>query len=172
MIFETNLKVLHVRWKTRSYLKKIMCMFCSILLKVGPNVFLDDISKQFGNELFGSKTRPSQILEISFVGSWDHIFSPVLLKVGHNVILDDVYYEFGNGSCLVKNWVIWSNHRNTYACNPGVLIQFLLINTLPHNPEGSGERLQGHYGLLFNLTVKINYIFIWKKVNLFMRNMK
>ena len=32
----------------------------------------------------------------------------------------------------------------------GFLFKFLLFNALPHNPEGSGEQLHGHYGPLVN----------------------
>ena len=62
-------------------------IFCPILLKVGPNICLDDISKQFENKV-GSKTRTEgQILQLPCVGSLGHIFSPLLLKVGHNVFV-------------------------------------------------------------------------------------
>ena len=42
-----------------------------------------------------------------------------------------------------------SNHRRSYACNQnGCDLKSLLCNVIPHNSEGSGERLQGHHGPL------------------------
>ena len=56
------------------------------------------------------------------------------MKLVENVCLDVILENFKNGSCWVKNSVSRSNLRKT-----------LLINTIPHNPESSGERLQGHH---------------------------
>ena len=66
-----------------------------------------------------------------------HIFSPIIMKLGQNVCLDVILDEFENGSFRVENKVTRSYLRKT-----------LLINALPHNPESSGERLQGHHGPL------------------------
>ena len=130
-----NLNMRHVSLKTRSLcqiLEKTVCMLqrshcCPILLKVGPIVGLDDISKQFENWSVGSKTRsPRQILEISCV-------SLVLLKVGLNIFLDDISYEFGNGLCRSLGQFI-EIHMLVIE---GFLFHFLLVNTLSHNPESS-----------------------------------
>ena len=59
------------------------------------------------------------------------------MKLGQNVCLDVTLDELENGSCRVKNYVTRPN-----------LIKTLLINATPHNPEASGERIQGQHGCL------------------------
>ena len=55
-------------------------IFSWILMKVGQDVCLDDISDKIKNRSCGSKTRSlGQMLEKPFVGSRGHIFSPKLL---------------------------------------------------------------------------------------------
>ena len=55
-------------------------IFSWILMKVGQDVCLDDISDKIENGHVGSKTRSiGQMLEKPFVGSRGHIFSPKLL---------------------------------------------------------------------------------------------
>ena len=55
-------------------------IFSWILMKVGQDVCLDDISDKIKNGSCGSKTRSlGQMLEKPFVGSRGHIFSPKLL---------------------------------------------------------------------------------------------
>ena len=76
-------------------------IFSRILMKVGQDVCLDDISDEFEN---GSQTRsPGQILEKPSVRSRGHIFSRILMKVGQDVCLDDILDKLKNGSCGVKN---------------------------------------------------------------------
>ena len=56
-------------------------IFFQTLLKVGPNICLDDISKVFENEV-GSKTRSAgQNFQIPCIGSFGHIFSSLLLRL-------------------------------------------------------------------------------------------
>ena len=75
-------------------------IFSRILMKVGQNVCLDDISDRFENGSLGLKTRsPGQILEKPCVCSGCHIFSPTLLKISQNVCLYNILDEFENGSC-------------------------------------------------------------------------
>ena len=66
------------------------------------------------------------------------------MNPGQNVCLDVIFDEFENGSCWVKNLVTRSNLRKT-----------LLINAIPHNPESSGERLQGHHGPLVSFSCNV-----------------
>ena len=55
-------------------------IFSWILMKVGQDVCLDDISDKIEMGHVGSKTRSlAQMLEKPFVGSRGHIFSPKLL---------------------------------------------------------------------------------------------
>ena len=55
-------------------------IFSRILMKVGQDVCLDDISDKIEMGHVGSKTRSlGQMLEKPFVGSRGHIFSPKLL---------------------------------------------------------------------------------------------
>ena len=65
----------------------------------------------------GSKPRSlGQILEKPNVPSRGHIFNLILMKLGQNVSLGEIPDELENGSCGVKNYVTWSNHRRNYAC--------------------------------------------------------
>ena len=92
-------KIGHVGSKTRSLgqiLEKLCTcsrghIFSPIIMKLGQNVCLDDISQQF------------QILEKPCVRSRGHIFSPIIMKPGQNICLDRLSDEFENGSCRVKS---------------------------------------------------------------------
>ena len=89
-------------------------IFSLIILKLGQNVCLDEISDEFENGSCQSKARSlGQILEKPCVRSRGHIFSPIILKLGQNVFLDETSDEFENGSCQVKNKVTKSNLRKT-----------------------------------------------------------
>ena len=73
-------------------------------MKVGQDVCLDEISDEFENGSWGSKTRSlGQILEKPCVRSRGHIFSRILMEVGQDVCLDDISDEFENRSRGVKN---------------------------------------------------------------------
>ena len=75
-------------------------IFSQILMKVGQDVCLDDISDRFENGSLRLKTRsPGQILEKPCICSGCHIFSPTLLKISQNVCLYNILDEFENGSC-------------------------------------------------------------------------
>ena len=78
-------------------------IFSRILMKVGQDVCLDDISDEFENGSRGVKRSPGQILGKPCVRSRGHIFSRILMKVGQDVCLDDISDEFENGSRGVKN---------------------------------------------------------------------
>ena len=105
----TSLKVGHVGPKTRSMgqIVEKPCLqyrghiFCLIIMKLGQNVCLDEISDEFEN---GSKARSqSQILEKPCLLSRCQIFSPIIMKFCQNVCLDDILDEMENRSCQVKN---------------------------------------------------------------------
>ena len=74
-------------------------IFSLIIMKLGQNVYLDQISYELGE-----KTRSlGQMLEkpsLCFIG---HIFSPIIMKPGQNVFLDENSDKLENGSCRVKN---------------------------------------------------------------------
>ena len=75
-----------------------------ILMKLGQNVCLDEISEEFEKDYVGSKTRSlGQILRKPCVRSRGHIFSLILMKLSQNVCLDKISDEFEIGSCGVKN---------------------------------------------------------------------
>ena len=79
-------------------------IFSPILMKLGQNVCLDEISDDFEIGSCGSKSRSlGQIFEQPCVGSRGHIFSPILMKLGQNVCLDKISNKFELGSCGVKN---------------------------------------------------------------------
>ena len=81
-----------------------------------------------------SKTRSlGQIVEKPCVCSRDSIFGLILMKLGQTVCHDEILYMFENGSFQVN-------------CR---------FNAIPHNPEGSGERFQGHYDPLVFLAVVV-----------------
>ena len=105
-------KLEHVGSKTRSlgqilekpYVRSRGHIFSPILMKLGQNVCLDEISDEFEIGSRGSKTRLlGQILEKPCVRSRGHIFSLILMKLGQNVCLDKISNEFELGSCGVKN---------------------------------------------------------------------
>ena len=99
-------KLGHVGSKTRS-LGQILekpCVrsrghiFSLILMKLGQNVWLDEISDEFEIGSCGVKIRSlGQILEKPCVRSRGHIFSPILMKLGQNVCLDKISNEFELG---------------------------------------------------------------------------
>ena len=73
-------------------------------MKLGQNVFLDEISDKFEMGHVGSKTRSlGQILEKPCVYSRGHIFSLIIMKLGQNIFLDEISDKLGNWSCRVKN---------------------------------------------------------------------
>ena len=77
-------------------------IFSLIIMKLGPNVCLDEMSLKMGH--VQSKTRSlGQILEKHSVWSRGHILSWIIMKLGQNVYLDEVMDKFENGSCQVKN---------------------------------------------------------------------
>ena len=82
-------------------------------MKLGQNLFLDQISDEFENGSCQVKNRSlGQILEKHCVRSRSHIFSGIIVKLGQNFSLE-VLNEFENGSCRVKNQVTRSNLRKT-----------------------------------------------------------
>ena len=75
-------------------------VFSLILMKLGKNVCLDEISGKLEIGSCGSNTRSlGQILEKLYVRSRDHIFSLIFMKLGQNVCLDEIKLEIG--SCEV-----------------------------------------------------------------------
>ena len=76
--------------------------FGLILIKLGQNVCLDEISDKFKFGLCGVKSSLRKILEKPFVRSRGHIFSPILGKRGLNDCLDEISDEFEIGSCWIK----------------------------------------------------------------------
>ena len=73
-------------------------------MKLGQNVYLDEISDEFENGSFRVKTMSlGQILDKPCVSFRGHIFSLIIIKRGQNVCLDEILNEFENGSHLVKN---------------------------------------------------------------------
>ena len=108
----------HVGSKTRSLgqiLEKpcVRCkghIFSTIIIKLGQNVCLDEISDKFDNWHVGSKTRSAgQMLEKPLVRTRGQILTLIIIKLGQNVCLDKISDEFENGSCRVKNWATRTN---------------------------------------------------------------
>ena len=66
-------------------------IFCPIIMKLGENICLDQISEEFENWSCMVKTRSQgQILEKPcecFIG---HIFSPIPMKLSQNVCFDEI----------------------------------------------------------------------------------
>ena len=75
-------------------------IFCPIIMKLGENVCLDEISYVLENgSCIRSKSRsPGRILEKSYVYSRGHIFSPIIMKLDQHVCLDKILDEFENRS--------------------------------------------------------------------------
>ena len=60
-------------------------------MKLGQNVYLDEISDDLKMGHVGSKTRsPGLILEKAFVCSRGHIYGLIVMKLGQNVCLDEI----------------------------------------------------------------------------------
>ena len=73
-------------------------------MKLGQNVFLDEISDQFEMGHVGSKTRSlGKLLENFCVHFRVHFFSQIIMKLGQSFCLDEISDEFENGSCQFKN---------------------------------------------------------------------
>ena len=83
-------------------------IFSRIIMKLGQNVYLNEISEEFKNgsrwvKNVGLKTRSlGQILEKPYVHSRGHIFSPIIMKFGQNVCLDKISDEFEKGHVRLK----------------------------------------------------------------------
>ena len=93
----------------------------------------------------GSKTRSlGQILGKPCVRSRDQIFGSILMKLGQGFCHDEILYIFANGSCQVLKSL---GKIIDPMLVTGGRFKSLLFNSIPHNPEGSGERLQGYYFL-------------------------
>ena len=81
------------------YLKKTCAysrglFFGLILMKLGQNVCLDEMSNYLKLSQVGSKARSlGQILEKPCVRCRGFIFSPILMKLGQNVCLDEIFNE-------------------------------------------------------------------------------
>ena len=72
-------------------------IFSQIIMKLGQNVCLDEISDKFEKGHFGSKTRSlGQMLEKPCVHSRGHIFSLITMKLGQDVYLDKIWDQFEN----------------------------------------------------------------------------
>ena len=108
----TTLKMGHIRSKPRSlgqisekpYVHSRGHIFSLIIMKLGQNVCLDEISVRFENGSCTVKTRSLvQNSEKPCVCSRSHIFSLIIIKLGQNVCLDEISDVFENGSCEVKN---------------------------------------------------------------------
>ena len=98
-------------------------IFRQIIMKLGQKFCLDEILDEYEMVHVGSKTRLlGNILEKPCVSSGDKMFSLIFMKLGQSFCLDEILYIFENGSCGVKNYVTKSNHRRSYACNPGAVI--------------------------------------------------
>ena len=105
---QTSLKMGHVRSKTKSigqisekpYVHSRGHIFSPIIMKLGQNVCLDEISDRFENGSCWVKTRSLvQILEKPCVCSRSHIFNPIIIKLGQNVCLDEIsdMFDYGSG---------------------------------------------------------------------------
>ena len=106
---QTSLKLCHVGSKTRTLgrISEKPCVrsrgqiFIPIIIKLGQNVCLDEISDELKIGLVRSKTRSN--LRKPCVRSRGHIFSPIIMNFRQNVCLDEIWDELENGSCWVKN---------------------------------------------------------------------
>ena len=102
----------HIRSKTRS-LRQISekpdvhsrgHIFSPIIMKLGQNVCLGEISDEFENGSCWVKSRSLvQLVEKPCVCSRSHIFSPIIMKLGQNVCIDKTSDVIENGSGQVKN---------------------------------------------------------------------
>ena len=87
-------------------------IFGLILMKLGQNVCIDEISDDFKIRSCGiiKKNRSlGQILEKPCVSSWGPIFGLILIKLDQNVCLNEISDEKKNRSCWIKNKVTLSN---------------------------------------------------------------
>ena len=70
------------------------------------------------------------------------------MKLGQSFCLDEILYIFENRSCLIKNRSLGKIVEDPVLVSKGLGFKSLLLNAIPHNPESSGEHLQGHHGPL------------------------
>ena len=79
-------------------------IFSPVLMKLGQNVFLYEMSVSLNLGHIGSETSSlGQILEKPYVCPRGLIFSLILMKLSQNVCLNEILDKFENGSCQVKN---------------------------------------------------------------------
>ena len=89
-------------------------------MKLGQNVFLDEISDLLENGSGQTKTRSvGHILAKPCVRSRGHIFSQIIVKLGQKVCLDEILNEFEKRLCRVKNLVTRSNLRKPCVHSKG-----------------------------------------------------
>ena len=72
-------------------------------MKLGQNVFLNEISDVFENGLCGVKNSLGQMLEIPCLCSRVHIFSQIFMKLCKKFCVDKISDILKSGSCRVKN---------------------------------------------------------------------
>ena len=76
----------------------------------------------------GSKTRSlGQILHKPRVRCRCHIFSPIIIKISQDVCLDEIWDESKHWSCLIKNYVAWSNLRKTMLHSRGHIFSQIIM---------------------------------------------
>ena len=79
-------------------------MSCSIDLKIGHNVCLDEVSEELNLGHLGSKTMSlGQIKEISCGCCRGHLSCSIYMKIVQNVCLDTISNKFKLGSPRVNN---------------------------------------------------------------------
>ena len=97
---DTAVSVVH---RVSSAFLACVCSRGHIIMKLGQNVCLDEISDKCKEGSCQSKTRSlGQILEKPCVCCRGHIFSPIIMKLVQNVCLDKFLDKFENGSCRSK----------------------------------------------------------------------
>ena len=91
-----------------------------------------------------SRTRsPGEILEKSSVPFGGYIFNLILMKLGHSVYLYEISDELKNGYVQSKTRSQGQIIEEYMLVTKGLSFKSLLFNAIPHNTQGSGERLQG-----------------------------
>ena len=98
-----SLKIGNVGSLGQIYGKLFICsrghIFSPIIMALGQNVCLYEVSEEFENGSCWSKARSlGQILKKPCVLSRGHISSPIIMQPGQNVCFDRISDEFENGS--------------------------------------------------------------------------
>ena len=119
----------------QSYVKRF-CVHCisrslifgPILMRLGHDIYLDEISNKFEIGSCGFKNSVTwSNLRKTCVHSRGHIFGPVLMKLGQNVCLDDISDKLKMGHVGSKAMSLGHIFKRSCVCSRGHIFGLLVM---------------------------------------------